>query len=47
MTRVLLTFDTHVLDAGAYRLGARPAVDQPAALPPFGDLPIDPAALWA
>lgn len=45
MTRVILTFDTHALEAGAYRLGARPAGDQPAALPPFGDLLLDPAAL--
>lgn len=39
--------DGYVLEAGAYRLAARLAGDQPAALPSFGDLLFDPAALWA
>ena len=38
--------DTYNLADGAYHIGARLAGDQPAALPPFGDLPLDPAALW-
>jgi Uma2 family endonuclease len=44
---VARVIDAHVLEAGAYRLAARLAGDRPAALPPFGELLLDPAALWA
>lgn len=40
------TIDAYVLEAGAYRVAARLVGEQPAALPPFGDLLIDPASLW-
>jgi Uma2 family endonuclease len=39
--------DAYVLEAEAYRLTTRLVGDQPAALPPFADLLLDPAALWA
>ena len=39
--------DAYGLEAGAYRLAARLAGEQPGALPPFFDLLLDPAALWA
>ena len=39
--------DAHVLEAGAYRLTARLVGELPVALPPFGHLRLDPAALWA
>ncbi len=41
------TIDGYVLEAGAYRLTARLAGEQPVALPPFDGLRLDPAALWA
>ena len=39
--------DARVLEAGVYRLSGRLAGERPAALPPFTDLLLDPAALWA
>jgi Uma2 family endonuclease len=40
------TIDAYTLLAGAYRLAARLEGSEPAALPPFPDLPLDPAAIW-
>jgi Uma2 family endonuclease len=34
------------LEGGSYRVAARLVGGQPVALPPFDDLPLDPAALW-
>lgn len=44
---VARVLDSYVLEGGAYRLVGRLAGEQPVALPPFGDLLLDPAALWA
>lgn len=44
---VARVIEAYTLGDSGYRLSARLAGDQPAALPPFGDLPLDPAALWA
>ena len=41
------TIDAYVLESGAYRLAARLAGEQPAALPPFDGLLLDPADIWA
>jgi Uma2 family endonuclease len=41
------SIDAYVLEGDTYRLAARLAGQQPVALPPFQDLPLDPAALWA
>jgi len=43
---VARTIEGYVLDAGAYRLAGRVSGEQPAALLPFADLLLDPAALW-
>jgi Uma2 family endonuclease len=44
---VARTIEAHTLQGGGYELAARLAGDTPSALPPFLDLAIDPAALWA
>jgi len=41
------TIDAYVLGSGSYRLGTRLIGDHRAALPPFEDLLLDPAGLWA
>ena len=38
--------DAYVLEGGVYRLATRLVGEQPAALPPFDDLFLEPAALW-
>jgi Uma2 family endonuclease len=43
---VARVIEAYTLGDSGYRLAARLAGDQPAALPPFGDLLLDPAALW-
>ena len=40
------TIETHVLAGGGYQLAARLEGGEPAALAPFPDLVLDPAALW-
>jgi Uma2 family endonuclease len=40
------TIETYHLEAGAYRLVASLEGDAARALPPFDDLPLDPAAVW-
>ena len=40
------TIDAFVLREGVYQLAARLTGTGPAVLPPFPDLPIDPAAVW-
>ena len=42
-----LTIDTYHLDADGYRLDARLEGPTPRALPPFPDLLLDPASIWA
>jgi Uma2 family endonuclease len=44
---VARTIDAYTLENGAYQIAARLTGVEPAALPPFDDLPIDPAAVWA
>ena len=39
--------EAYVLEGGAYRLAARLVGEQPTALPPFLDLLLDPADVWA
>jgi Uma2 family endonuclease len=41
-----LTIDAHRLEGDGYRLDARLEGATPRALPPFPDLPLDPAAIW-
>jgi hypothetical protein len=41
------TIDAYTLIAGAYQPAARLEGDEPRALPPFSDLVLDPAAIWA
>jgi Uma2 family endonuclease len=41
-----LTIDAHRLEGDGYRLDARLEGTTPRALPPFPDLPLDPAAIW-
>ena len=41
-----LTIDAYRLDAAGYVLDARLEGTAPRALPPFLDLPLDPAAIW-
>ena len=41
------TIDVDRLEGDAYRHDARLDGDAPRALPPFSDLPLDPAAIWA
>ena len=43
----ILAIDAYVLGEGVYRSAARLEGDQPLALPPFLDLMLDPADLWA
>lgn len=38
--------EAHRLEGGVYRLDARLDGPAPRALPPFPDLPLDPAAIW-
>ena len=38
--------EAYHLEAGSYRLDARLEGTTPRALPPFPDLPLDPAAVW-
>jgi hypothetical protein len=40
------TIEAYHLDGGAYRLVATLDGNEPHALPPFVDLPLDPAAVW-
>ena len=40
------TIDAYDLEADGYRLDARLDGPTPCALPPFPDLPLDPAAIW-
>ena len=40
------TIEVYRLEAGAYRLDARLEGAEARALPPFPDLPLDPAAVW-
>ena len=40
------TIDAYTLVEGAYRLGARLEGHEPAALSPFPDLTLEPAAIW-
>jgi hypothetical protein len=40
------TIAAYHLEAGSYRLEARLEGTAPHALPPFLDLPLDPAAIW-
>jgi len=44
---VARAIEAHVLGEGTFRLAARLAGDAAATLPPFDDLPLDPAAVWA
>jgi Uma2 family endonuclease len=44
---VARTIDAYTLGDGAYRVSVRLSGEQPAALPPFGDLALDPASIWA
>ena len=37
----------YVLDRDSYRPGGRLSGEHPAALPPFADLRLDPASIWA
>lgn len=39
--------EAYTLEAGTYRMAARLGGVEPATLPPFSDLLLDPAALWA
>ena len=41
-----LTIDAHRLEGDGYRLAARLEGTAPRALPPFPDLPLDPATIW-
>ena len=41
-----LTIDAYRLEVDGYRLDARLEGTTPRALPPFPDLPLDPAAIW-
>jgi Uma2 family endonuclease len=41
------TIDAYTLVEGAYRPAARLEGDEPGALPPFPDLVLEPAAIWA
>jgi Uma2 family endonuclease len=43
---VARTIEAYHLDHEAYRLVAMLEADEPRALPPFVDLPLDPAAVW-